>query len=127
MSPYNRDMLDSGIPLKTIIDETKASKIKERHQKLKQKHGQKSIKSRSKSKTDCKPEDSSIEFTNKNFLQAMRQAFHEEVEYSHLYKKVPLKSRSNSKIKKIKEKGREGLANTPTKTLQSSRPREQSN
>lgn len=104
VSPYNRDMLESGIPLKTIIDETKASKIKDKQSKLKNAKSRKSARSRSKSKSDIKIQDEPLEFTNKNFLQAMRQAFQQEVEHSDLYKKLPLKPISSSKIKKLRSK-----------------------
>ena len=51
----------------------------------------------------------------------MRQAFQQEVEHSHLYKAMPLKSRSNSKIRKLKKQTNQGTAQTPSKNLGSSR------
>lgn len=122
VSPYNRDMLDSGIPLKQIIDETRASKIKEKQSKRKEaKSKTKGISgSHSKSKIDSQAEEQPLEFTNKNFLQAMRQAFQQEVEHSHLYKAMPLKSRSNSRIKQLKSKGEKSKIQTPSKNTDSS-------
>lgn len=70
-------MLGSGLPLKTIITKTKASQVK----------AQTSKKMREQSKSAKKEED----LNNNTMLGMMRDAFHKEVELSHLYRQLPIR------------------------------------
>jgi hypothetical protein len=75
-------MLGSGLPLKAIINKTNAKKKKKRaDNKMKR--------NRSRSLSHIE------EMDNGTMVGMMRKAFHKEVDDSHLYKKLPLRKKSN--------------------------------
>lgn len=82
VSPYHKEMIDSGIPLKTIIDQTKASRIRRKQNKTKQAKRAKVVGSRSKSRSEVIQEESPVELTKDNFMSQIRKAYKHEVENS---------------------------------------------
>lgn len=112
VSPYNKSMLGSGLPLKTIINKTNANKKKKRVQKQ-----------RNRSKSLSKIDD----IDNGTMVGMMRKAFQNEVEHSHLYKKLPIRKNRKSKYQtprrnKSSKRKNTGKSRSHSKNRTSSKP-----
>jgi hypothetical protein len=83
VSPYNKTMLGSGLPLKTIINKTNANM-----KKFKKSKNRGKSRSHSKLNTKLVEED---DLDNTTMLGIMRKAFHNEIPNAKYYKKVPIR------------------------------------